>query len=675
MLSVVGLAFVGVALNAATVTFARDIAPIVFEHCASCHRPGQAAPFSLLTYDEVRRRAQLIAVVTKSRSMPPWKPEPGYGEFAGERRLSDRQVELIQQWVELGTPEGDVHDLPPTPQWVGDWQLGKPDLVVSMPEPYLLGSDGPDVFRTFVIPIEVPTGRFVKGLEFHPGVPRAVHHANVKIDRTRSSRRLDDDDPGPGFDGGGGRGALFPDGHFLGWTPGQAPHMLDDTAWWLEVGSDLVVEVHMMPTGKPERVQLRVGLFFTDDPPLRVPYMVRLGRQSIDIPAGTRDYRVTDSYVLPVDVEVLSVQPHAHNLAREMKGFARLPDGTTTSLIYIRDWDFRWQDVYRFRRPISLPRGTTLTMQYTYDNSADNIRNPNRPPKRVTFGQTTASEMGDLWLQLAARTSSDRAALDVDYAPKMLQEDIAGDEKALEINPNAARLHADLAFCYLAAGRTAEAIVQLEEAVRLEPSSAHAQYDLGTTLLKQKRLDDAAEHFDRALRLKPDFSEAYNNRGAVQALQGRTDEAIASYTEAVRLNAANVEARDNLASALVTRASLLAQRNRIDEAIVHYRRALQLNADLPAALVDLAWILATSERHDVRAPDEAVRLAEHAAQVTKQQDALVLDTLAVTYFSASRLDRAISTAQAALDLASTTGRDDLAADIRRRLESFKRERW
>jgi len=137
-------------------------------------------------------------------------------------------------------------------------------------------------------PIELPTGRYVKGLEFHPGVPRAVHHANVKIDRTRSSRRLDDDDPGPGFDGGGGRGAMFPDGHFLGWTPGQAPHMLADTAWRLDAGSDLVVEVHMVPTGKPERVQVRVGLFFTDEPPSRVPYMMRLGRQSIDIPAGTR---------------------------------------------------------------------------------------------------------------------------------------------------------------------------------------------------------------------------------------------------------------------------------------------------------------------------------------------------------------------------------------------------
>ena len=674
MLSILGLLVAGAILDGAQVTFTRDIAPIVFAHCATCHRPGEAAPFSLLTHDDVRRRAQQIALMTKNRSMPPWKPEPGYGEFAGARRLSDRQIELVQQWVELGAPEGDASDLPPAPRWASGWQLGKPDLIVSMPEPYLLGGEGPDVFRTFVIPIEVPNGRYVKGLEVHPGVPRAVHHANIKIDRTRSSRRLDEDDPGPGFDGGGGRDATFPDGHFLGWTPGQVPQLLDDTAWRLEAGSDLVVELHMMPTGKPERVQISVGLFFTDAPPSRLPYMVRLGRQSIDIPAGAREYTVTDSYVLPVDVEVLGVQPHAHNLAREMNAFAKLPDGTTAWLMYIREWDFRWQDVYRYSRPIPLPRGTTLTMQYTYDNSADNIRNPNRPPKRVTFGQTTASEMGDLWLQVAASASSDRAVLDRDYAPKMLREDIAGDEKTLEVNPNDARLHSDLAFCYLAAGRTADAIVQFETAVRLEPGAAHAHYDLGTTLLKQNRLDEAAAHFDRALRLKPDFSEAHNNRGAVHALQGHIDEAITSYTEALRLNASNAEARDNLAAALAARASVLARRDQIDEAIAHYRRALQLNPDLPAALVDLAWILATADRRDVRAPDEAVRLAERAAHLTNDQDALVLDTLAVAYFSADRRDRAISTLEAALELASRTGRDQLAADIRRRLESYKRQR-
>ena len=427
-----------------------------------------------------------------------------------------------------------------------------------------------------------------------------------------------------------------------------------------------------MPTGKPERIQVSVGLFFTDEPPSRVPSMVRLGKQTIDIPAGTRDYAVTDSYVLPVDVEVLSVQPHAHNLASEMQAFARLPDGASTPLIHIREWDFRWQDVYQFRRPVFLPRGTTVMMQYVYDNSAGNVRNPNRPPRRVTFGQTTASEMGDLWLQVATRTDGDRVALERDYAGKMLREDIAGDEKTLEISPNDPRLRSDLAFCYLADGRAEAAIVQFEAAVRLDPKSPHVHYDLGTTLLGQKRLDQAAEHFERAIDLKPDFSEAYNNRGAVHALQGRTDEAIAAYTEALRLNPANGEARGNLAAGLAARASVLARRDRIDEAIGDYRRALQLDAQLPAALVDLAWILATSDRPDIRAPDQAVRLAERAAQLTKYQDALVLDTLAVAYFSAHQIDRAISVAQDALELAVTAGQAQLADDIRRRLESYKR---
>jgi tetratricopeptide (TPR) repeat protein len=672
MLSVLGLLLAGATVDGGTITFTRDIAPIVFAHCSPCHRPGEAAPFNLLTYDDVRRRARLIAATTRNRTMPPWKPEPGYGEFSGARRLSDPEMELIEQWVARGTPEGDASDLGPQPRWPSGWQLGKPDLVVSMPEPYVLGGDGPDVFRTFVIPIELPRGRYVSGLELHPGVPRAVHHANIKVDRTPSSRRLDEADPEPGFDGGGGRNARFPDGHFLGWTPGQVPRMLHDTAWRLEPGSDLVVELHMMPTGKPEHIQVSVGLFFTDEPPSRLPYMLRLGRQTIDIPAGKRDYTVTDSYVLPVDVDVLSVQPHAHNLAREMTAFARLPDAATTPLIHIREWDFRWQDVYRYRRPVFLPRGTIVMMQYTYDNSVGNVRNPNRPPRRVTFGQTTASEMGDLWLQVATRHDSDRAALDRDYAPKMLREDIAGDEKTLELSPNDPRLHSDLAFCYLAAGRVDEAIVQFDAAVRLDPSSPHTHYDLGTTLLSQKRLDEAAEHFERAIRLKPDFSEAYNNRGAVHAFQGRTDEAIASYTEALRLNPANVEARDNLAAGLAARGSVLAGRKQMDEAVGDYRRALQLDAQLTAALVDLAWILATSDRRDIQAPDEAVRLAERAAQLTKHQDALVLDTLAVTYFSADQVDRAINVAQAALELAVTTGQTQLAADIRRRLESYKR---
>ncbi|HWW86905.1 MAG TPA: cytochrome c, partial [Vicinamibacterales bacterium] len=258
-----------------TVTFNRDIAPLVFRSCATCHRPGDAAPFSLVTYDEVRQHARQIATVTESRYMPPWKPEPGYGDFGGVRRLRDEEVDLFRQWIDGGLLRGDPNDLPPAPRWPTGWQLGEPDMVLTMPTPYLLKGDGPDQLRSFVIPIPVTATRYVKGVEFHPGNSRAVHHANIKIDRTRLSRRFDDEDPDPGYDGGGSREARFPDGHFLGWTPGQLPHLTPEgSGWRLDPDSDLVVELHMMPTGKPESVRFTVGLFFTDEPPVRVPYML-----------------------------------------------------------------------------------------------------------------------------------------------------------------------------------------------------------------------------------------------------------------------------------------------------------------------------------------------------------------------------------------------------------------
>jgi Flp pilus assembly protein TadD/mono/diheme cytochrome c family protein len=687
----------GRAADPRPVTFNTDIAPIVLKNCATCHRPGGGAPFTLLTYDDVRRRAQQVALVTRTRYMPPWKPDPNHGEFSGVRRLSDQELDLIQQWVEQGIPQGEPNDLPPAPRWSGDWQLGSPDLIVTMPEPYVLRSEGSDVFRTVVIPIQLSTPRYVNALEFHSN-SHAVHHANIKIDRTGSSRRLDTDEPGPGFDGGGGRDAKFPDGHFLGWTPGQVPRRSEGTAWRLDPGSDLVIELHMMPTGKAEPVQVTVGLFFTSDPPTHVPYILRLGSQRIDIPAGKKDYTTTDTYTLPVDLDVVSVQPHAHYLARQIRGFAILPDGTRKWLIDISDWDFNWQDVYHYARPLALPRGATLVMQYTYDNSAANVRNPNTPPRRVTFGQKSSSEMGDLWLQVVTGSDADREVLDRDYAPKMLQEDIAGDEKALELDPGNWRLHADLASCYLDGGRVGEALAHLADAVRIEPNSASLHYDLGTALLKQKRVDEAAEHLDRAVRLKADFPEALNNLGAVRYLQGWLDDAIRLYTRSLALNDDNAAAHYNLGRALaaqhqlkastleyrraleidpddaethISLASTLAMQGEIGEAVAHYRRALQVKPDLPAALVDLAWILATSERPEIRGPLEAVALAERAAQLTKHQDPNALDTLAAAYFEAGRVDLAIRTAETALGLAASGGPEDLRNQIRQRLAFYK----
>ena len=670
------LSFLGAALSVtptslaqtrSSVTFSRDIAPILFKQCASCHRPGEAAPFTLLTYADARRQATQIAAVTKSRYMPPWKPEPGYGDFAGARRLTEEDIALVQEWVDGGSVEGDPSDLPPAPQWPSDWQLGKPDLVVTMREPYLLKSDGGDVFRSFVIPIPESARRYVKGVEFRPGTSRAIHHENIKIDRTESSRREDDEDPEPGFDGSAGPTAEFPGGHFMGWTPGQVPRMLPDgMAWRLEPGSDLVVEAHMMPTGKPEAIQISVGLFFTDQPPSRVPLMLRLGRQNIDIPAGEKEHVITDEYVLPVDVEAIEIYPHAHYLAKEVRGTARLPDGTTKSLIYIKAWDFNWQDSYRYVEPMTLPRGTTLTMRYSYDNSADNPRNPSRPPRRVTFGPTSTSEMGDLWIQVVPRNNIDLPALVRDSATKMLREDIAGREKVLEVDPRDARLHAELASYYFELGRLDEAGEHFSEAARLKPLSYGAFTDLGVVRYLQGRIEEAIAADNQALRIKPDSAETRYNLGRALAAQGKFEEAIGEYRRVLQIRSEDTDTHASLGSLLVTHGQL-------DEGIAHLRRALQLNPDLPAALADLAWILATTDRPEVRAPGEAVRLAERVAELTRHQDATALDTLAVAYAAAGQFDRAVSTAQAALALASAGRADELAGQIRKRLEIYKQQ--
>src|SRR5262245_13038309 len=342
-------------------TFNKDIAPVVWAGCATCHRPGEIGPFSLITYDDVRRHATQIAAVTARRAMPPWKPAPGRGAFQNERRLTDAELDAIQKWIADGAPEGAAADRPPAssglegrpPRFTSAWQLGTPDLVVTMPVPFTVPADGADVFRTFVIPIPLTAARYVRALEFHPGNARVVHHANLGVDRTRSSRHLDARDPEPGYAGGMERDARYPEGQLLGWTPGQAAHAVPEgTQWRLEPGSDLVVQLHLQPTGRPETVRVSAGFYFTDTPPTRVPIGLRLGSETIDIAAGARDYVVSDRYTLPTAVDVVAIQPHAHNLARRMEATATLPDGSRRSLIVIDDWDFRWQDVYRYTTPI-----------------------------------------------------------------------------------------------------------------------------------------------------------------------------------------------------------------------------------------------------------------------------------------------------------------------------------
>jgi Flp pilus assembly protein TadD len=532
------------------VTFSRDIAPIVFDACASCHRAGGPGPFALTTYDEVRRRATQIAQVTKTRFMPPWKVEPGVGHFVGQRPLTDREIAVIEQWVTAGTPEGDARHLPPLPAFADGWLLGRPDLIVKPDAPFTLPAQQSDAFRIFAIRVPIEKRTYVTGIEFHPGNARVVHHANIRIDRSGATRKLDEADPLPGYDGLMPRSAEYPDGHFLGWTPGQvAPLVQPELAWTLEPGSDLVVQLHMQPSGAAEQVLPEIGFYFSDRAPQRTPTILRIGSQGIEIPPGESSHVIRDSYELPVDVQLLAVQPHAHYRAKEIRGVARFPDGSSRLVMHIKDWDFRWQHVYRFETPIPLPKGTRLSMEYTYDNSEGNPRNPQLPPARVFWGQRSQDEMGDLWFQLLAANEADRDQLTAEINRKMTTEDIIGYETMLKVTPDDAELRDDVALLYLSRGMVNNAVRHFAISAALKPESAAAHFNLGTAQAQAGRFEASVASFRTALKLRPGYALAHGNLGRVLLAQGHTDQAMRHLQEAVRLDPSNPTSLLGLAEA------------------------------------------------------------------------------------------------------------------------------
>jgi Flp pilus assembly protein TadD/mono/diheme cytochrome c family protein len=537
----------GVQAAQGDVTFTRDVAPIVFEKCVTCHRPSGSAPFSLLTYDEVRGRATQIAAAVERRAMPPWPPEPGHGEFTGNRRLSDVQIATVKRWVEGGAIEGDPALLPPRPTASGRWQLGEPDLVLQTGV-YTLRATGDDMYRNFVLSIPGGETRYVRAWEFLPGNTRVVHHATMQFDAAGTSRELDALDPEPGYEGLIPHSVASPDGFFLDWGPGHSPYVAPDgMAWPLRQGTDLVMMLHLRPSGRVETLQGTLGLYFSKEPPTRAPTLVRLTRQNLDIPAGQARYPVIDSVTLPVDVDVYTVQPHAHYLAREVKGFANLPDGTQRALIYIRDWNFDWQGVYRYTSPVRLPAGTTIRMEYVYDNSASNPRNPHSPPRRVSYGQRTTDEMAELWFQVVTRTAADRQALTSHMQAHVFREEIVGHEKMLEADPRNTALHNGVALLHAAVGNLGGAATHFAAALKENPESPSAHYNVGMALLLQGRHEEAGGYFVKAVALDPDYAQGHDGLGQVRQRQGNTSEALRHFREAVRLAPANADARRHLA--------------------------------------------------------------------------------------------------------------------------------
>ncbi len=419
-------------------SYHKDVEPIIQKHCQDCHRPGQVAPFSLLTYDQARKRAADLDHVTSDRRMPPWPADPNYGgPFRDSRVLSKAELETLKAWVEGGCVEGDTADAPAARVFSSEWPLGEPDLVLSMPEDYQLEASGEDEFRVFVLKTNFPEDRWIRAADFKPGNRAVVHHILSGIDSSGKARELDASDPKPGYHAVGGFGSGVDPRNLLPiWTPGaRARFTHEDTGYFLPKGADILVQMHYHKSGKPEFDRSSVALYLSPKPlgkeiftgfvfpnvsmeqvqATRNKLMLRsiIKRPTFDdflrdimiIPPGAKNYEVKGSTKpgssvvsrpnrpFGSEVMITTVMPHMHWLGKDMTFYAVKPDNTKVELIRINRWDFNWQGTYAFEKPVILPAGSWLEVEAHFDNSDTNPANPIKPAKEVRWGEGTNDEM------------------------------------------------------------------------------------------------------------------------------------------------------------------------------------------------------------------------------------------------------------------------------------------
>ena len=726
-----------------SVTFAKHVAPIIHENCTPCHNSNGRGTFPLLAYDDVRAQALPIAAATAELRMPPWLPAPGRHPFADARNLTARQIAMIRRWVDQGMPEGDPTGTPGPPSPVTPWQLGQPDLVITMPEPYLLAGGGAELVRNFILPVSIMGRWYVRAIDFDPGEGqgqgrgrgRVVDRALINVDQTRSSRRRDDNDSESGFDGMfPGSERAPPAGFFAGWTPGKVAYRGGDgLSWRLEPGTDIVLQLHLRPDGVDHPVQASVGLYLTDEPPSLLSHWLTVGSRQIDIPAGESNIVVEDSYVLPVDVELLAVYPHVHYLGSEIVGVAVLPDGTTDSIIHIPRWNFNHRDVYRYEEPVPLPKGTRLTMRVSFDNSDNNPMNPNRPPKRVTYGPGSGDEVANLLVQVLVRDSTDLGELSRHFSREHQRDLVAGLESLLETFPDNAAYHYELGEVLQAQRNIDEAKAHYRRALELRPDYLEARFNLGRALQLEGDLAAAGEVYARLLSLEPDHVPALFNLGVIVHVEGDAESAILTYIRVIELEPTHAGALNNLGNvmveagrpgeaiayyqatlvlrpdhvdALINLGNLYRETGDLEKSILHYRAALaadpgyalgrynlgralldsgevaegidemrkavRLEPQWHVALAALSWTLATHAEGSVRQPGEAVELGRRAADLTGFLDPVVLDILAAAYAADERFDRAVETASRGMELALDVENEELAGQIRARLDLYRR---
>ena len=398
-----------------SITFTKDVAPILMKNCVSCHRPGEVAPMSLLTYKEVRPWARSIREVVAERRMPPWFADPKYGEFSNDCRLSEDEIKKIGSWVDGGSKEGDPKEMPKPPQFAEGWQMGKPDVVLTMLDEFVVPTEGAIPYKMFRVPTNFTEDKYVQFAEIRAGDRAHVHHIIVTAMN-----------PGESGGFGGFEGELPPqesqpaapreqrrgfgparrpaegaprverepsDGRLVGWAPGEAPLICrDGDAKLVKKGAVLMFQVHYVTNGEPGRDRSSIGLIFSKKPVKKRVITAGAASMNLAIPPGDPNYRTTGSFVFRDDSHIDSLHPHMHLRGKDFEYKLTYPDGTSKILLSVPKWDFNWQLTYFFKEPVPAPKGSRLEVVAHFDNSEKNKFNPD-PTKLVRFGPQTWDEM------------------------------------------------------------------------------------------------------------------------------------------------------------------------------------------------------------------------------------------------------------------------------------------
>jgi len=440
------------------VTFTKDVAPIFYSNCVQCHKPGDIAPMSLLTYKDSRPWARSIREMVATRQMPPWHADPRYGRFSNDKQLSQRDIDTIVAWVDQGAPEGDPKDLPPVPAFVEGWEIGTPDVVLSMPEPYQVPAGGADQYVYFTIPTNFKEDKWITAAEIRPGNKAVVHHVMAfvqppaiallarmaggggsgdgdsgvrsmyykdgTLSRVRMDARIIDDGCGDSNGGssfgavGAGKGtgmsllsAYAPGKDVEVSAPGQARR--------IPAGSNIVFQVHYSnfrgAMTRPETAQSSIGLIFAKEPPAKMVVALGITNDYFKIPPGEPNHEVTACYTFDRDVQAIEYMPHMHLRGRDMRYEAIYPDGRRETLLWVPQYNFNWQTIYKLKAPLALPKGTRVVITAHFDNSERNKYNPD-PAKAVRWGDPTYDEMMIGWMGYTVDVPKPKVAVKVDPA-------------------------------------------------------------------------------------------------------------------------------------------------------------------------------------------------------------------------------------------------------------------